>query len=89
MIEVRKIDDSTFDVSVTGRSNTRHRVTVAPSYHQQLTGGQLPAQALVEKSFEFLLQREPNTAILSQFDLSVISHYFPEYEREIQAMLEH
>lgn len=88
MIEVREIDDTTFEVSVTGPSNTRHRVTVAPSYHQQLTRGQYPARLLVEKSFEFLLQREPNTAILSQFDLSVISHYFPDYEREIQAMLE-
>jgi hypothetical protein len=87
MIEVRQIDDTTFEVSVAGRSNTRHRVTVAPAYYQQLTDGQVPAQTLVEKSFEFLLQREPNTAILQQFDLTVIGRYFPEYEREIQRLL--
>ncbi|MEZ5397399.1 MAG: hypothetical protein R2724_32110 [Bryobacterales bacterium] len=42
---------------------------------------------LVERSFEFLLEREPNTSILSQFDLSVIQRYFPEYERSIGTLL--
>jgi hypothetical protein len=42
----------------------------------------------VEKSFEFLLDREPNTSILRTFDLPVIQRYFPEYERTIRTMLE-
>jgi hypothetical protein len=41
----------------------------------------------VVKSFEFLLEREPNTSILRSFDLSVISQYFPEYENEIRKEL--
>jgi hypothetical protein len=45
-----------------------------------LTGGKISPKALVEQSFEFLLEREPNTMILSRFDLPVISEYFPEYE---------
>ena len=35
---------------------------------------------LVRRSFEFLLAREP----MESFGLSVISRYFPEYEREIR-----
>lgn len=87
MIAIRQIDDSTFDVSVTGDGETRHRVTVTPSYYRQLTDGQVSAAVLVEKSFEFLLEREPNNAILPQFDLTVISHYFPDYERNIRELI--
>lgn len=87
MIDIHQIDDTTFEVSVAGDKKTRHRVTVMPSYYRQLTGGQVPASVLVEKSFEFLLEREPNSAILSQFDLDLISDYFPEYEQEIREML--
>jgi hypothetical protein len=34
-----------------------------------------------------LLEREPKESILNRFDLSVISRYFPEYEREIKKRL--
>ena len=44
-------------------------------------------EELIRKSFEFLLEREPKESILSRFDLSVISRYFPEYEREIRKQL--
>ena len=48
----------------------------------------MPAARLVERSFDFLLERESNRTILSTFDLSVIQRYFPEYERTIGGMLE-
>jgi hypothetical protein len=41
----------------------------------------------VEKSFEFLLEREPNTSILRSFELGVTAGYFPEYERTIRSLL--
>jgi hypothetical protein len=41
----------------------------------------------VSRSFDFLLERESNTSILRHFDLRVIGHYFPEYERVIRGML--
>lgn len=88
MIEVRKIDENTFEVSVQKRVATNHRVTVDAAYCQKLTGGRTDAEQLVKKSFEFLLEREPNTSILRSFNLSVISRYFPEYERVIGTMLE-
>lgn len=44
-------------------------------------------EVLIEKSFEFLLDRESNTSILSTFDLPVIARYFPEYESKIREIL--
>jgi hypothetical protein len=88
MIKVRKINDTTFEVTVEGRTVTTHKVTVTPADYEKLTGGQVPVEILVEKSFEFLLAREPNTSILRSFDLPIIGRYFPEYERVIGEMLE-
>jgi len=52
-----------------------------------LVGASVPPMRLIEESFRFLLEREPNTSILSTFDLPVIGRYFPEYEREIARRL--
>ena len=87
MITVRKINGTTFEVTVEGRTRTTHRVTVETGYYDKLTGGKVKPELLVEKSFEFLLEREPNTSILRNFDLPLIGHYFPEYERTMQGML--
>ena len=87
MITVKKIDERTFDVTVAGRTTTTHRVTVKPSYHEKLTDGHISTEKLVEKSFEFLLQRESNTSILRTFELPVIGRYFPEYETTIRTMI--
>jgi hypothetical protein len=87
MITVKKINDTTFEVTAQGRTTTTHRVTVEPDYYNKLTGGEVTPETLVEKSFEFLLEREPNTSILRAFDLPVIGRYFPEYERTIKGVL--
>ena len=86
-IQVAKINETTFKVTVEGRTTTTHTVTVSRDYYKQLTGGRVTADELVEKSVEFLLEREGNTSILSTFDLPVIQRYFPEYERTITAAL--
>ena len=57
--------------------------TVAAMYAEKLTAGRITIEELVRRSFDFLLEREPNTSILRRFDLSVIARYFPEYERTI------
>ncbi|MDY6950331.1 MAG: hypothetical protein SWE60_02375 [Thermodesulfobacteriota bacterium] len=82
-IDVMKEDEETFQVTVRGSTTTRHTVTLTKGYYDKLTGGAVSAETLIEKSFEFLLERESNTMILSRFDLPVIGHYFPEYERAI------
>jgi hypothetical protein len=88
MITIQKINDTTFEVTVDGQKVTTHKVTVTAAYYDELTGGKVPAEVLVEKSFEFLLARELNTSILRSFDLPVIGRYFPEYERVITEMIE-
>jgi hypothetical protein len=84
MIEVKKKDDQTFTVTVSeGGGSSTHTVTLEDAYHQKLTGGKADKETLIQKSFEFLLEREPKESILSRFDLPVIGRYFPEYEKEI------
>ena len=87
MIRVEAIDRTTFKVVVEDGATTSHTVTVTPEYYEKLTGGRVPPETLVQRSFEFLLARESNTSILRSFALPVISHYFPEYEQTIRGML--
>ncbi len=82
-IRVENTVDNTYQVTVESGTTTQHTVTLTPEYWQKLTGGRVPAETLIEKSFEFLLERENNTSILRSFDLPVIQRYFPEYERTI------
>ncbi|MDD2770234.1 MAG: hypothetical protein PHT19_16030 [Methylococcus sp.] len=85
-VSVTRCGDTTFEVVVENASTTSHTVTVDPSYAVRLAG-EIPVETLVRRSFDFLLEREPNTSILKRFDLSVIGRYFPEYERVIAGML--
>jgi hypothetical protein len=87
MITVNPIDNTTFEVVVDAGTTTTHKVTLKSAYYEKLTNRQVTPEVLVEKSFEFLLERESNTSILSSFDLPVIAQYFPEYERVIKGML--
>jgi hypothetical protein len=69
-----------------GRSTTIHDVTVTPQDLARYAPGSTP-ERLLEASFEFLLEREPASSILSRFSLPVIERYFPEYPRVIRQML--
>ena len=84
MINVKKIDKTTYRVVVENRSMTSHMVTLPVRYYEMLTNKLVSPEVLIEKSFEFLLEREPNTSILRSFELSVIGAYFPEYEETIK-----
>jgi hypothetical protein len=86
-IRVENPGAGTYQVTVEGDSTTVHSVMVTPEYLQRLTGGQASAETLIEKSFEFLLERESNTSILRTFELPTIQRYFPEYERTIVSAL--
>ena len=88
MITVHPIDETSFEVTVEAATTTTHKVTVDKAYYEKLTNKRVTPAVLVEKSFNFLLDRESNTSILGSFDLKVISQYFPEYESVIVGMLE-
>ena len=87
MISIKKLDDTHYEVTVAERTTTVHTVTVTADYAAKLTGGQATTEQLVQRSFDFLLERESNTSILRSFDLPVIGRYFPEYEGTIRRML--
>jgi hypothetical protein len=89
-IEVRRTGDGEtlgFEVTVReGKSETRHQVTILAATCNRLGGGQ-PPERVIEAAFRFLLEREPKESILRSFDVSVISRYFPEFERELPRYL--
>jgi len=91
MIEVEtKSEGDPFEFAVRveeSGSETRHRVTMKNSTYQGLTGGDVTPERCVQAAFEFLLDREPKESILGSFDITVISRYFPEFEREISRYL--
>jgi hypothetical protein len=65
MIRVENTGIDTYQVTVESATTTQHSVTLTPEYLQQLTGGRVSAETLIEKSFEFLLERERHTSILA------------------------
>jgi hypothetical protein len=87
MIEVRHLSGDEYEVKVSDATTTVHRVTLRKTDRQRLGGKDVSAKHLIEESFRFLLKREPNTSILSSFELPVIEKYFPEYEGEIRKRL--
>ena len=87
MITVTKKEDETFEVTVESATTTRHTVVLKNDYYERLTGGAVKPEILIEKSFEFLMQRESNDLILTRFALPLVSQYFPEFESEIRGSL--
>ncbi len=88
-IEVqRSAEDDTYRVTVTDAgSSTVHQVTATAAVLDRISPG-VAANRVIEASFRFLLDREPKESILREFELSVISRYFPEYLKEIGTYLE-
>ena len=79
-IKINKIGDDTFEVDLEG---SKFIVTVKDADYERLTSGKISKEELIKKSFEFLLERESKESILKEFDITVISKYFPEYEEVI------
>ncbi len=86
MITVKHLAGDEWQVTVKSGVTTHHRVRVTQSDLERFATGR-SAEDLLRESFRFLLEREPNTAILNSFDLPVITGYFPEYEAEIRQRL--
>ena len=84
-IEIQPFDPSHFRVRVIeAGSESAHQVTLKPKDCERITGGAAGPEELIRKSFQFLLEREPKESILSRFDLTAISRYYPEYEQEMK-----
>lgn len=87
MITVRPTGSSdplAFEVAIDG---AHFDVTLACADRDRL-GPDHAGADIVRAAFRFLLDREPSEAILRRFDISVISRYFPEFERELPRYLD-
>ncbi|MGH9573482.1 MAG: hypothetical protein ACRD40_08130 [Candidatus Acidiferrales bacterium] len=88
-IEVKNAGGNTYAVRVTeGKTESTHRVALEDRDYARLANGDVPPEELIRLSFEFLLEHESKESILESFDLTVISRYFPQYEREIKKRIE-
>ena len=83
-ISIEKRNDNVFEVTVADSLTTSHTVTVTDKDLYNLTGDNITKTRLLEFSFNFLLDREPNTSILSSFDINVISKYFSDYRDKVR-----
>ena len=81
---INELSDKKFKVIIYADQQTIHKVFISNQTYLDLTSKKISKKELVKFSFEFLLEREPNTAILSSFDLIQISKYFPEYFTELR-----
>ena len=73
-----------FEITVKADQLTKHVVTVTDQMLLNLTNNKISKEELLNFSFNFLLEREANTSILSKFDIIVISKYFPEYLSKVE-----
>ncbi len=91
MITVKRqnsTDPFIFDVTVEeGDSRTRHTVTMAEATYLKLTNRKVSADHCIELAFNYLLEREQKEAILSNFDITLISSYFPDFVTEFKSYL--
>jgi len=83
-ILIKELSGEEFQITVNAKNPTRHNVILTDDTHQNLTNGKVNKKELIEFSFKFLLEREPNTSILSSFELNVITEYFPEYVKIVK-----
>lgn len=70
-----------------GGSQQQYSVTLSRSDYERWSNTQVQPEKVIRAAFDFLLEREPASAILSQFDCSVIRRYFPEVDRELPKKL--
>lgn len=77
-----------YDVTVfeDGRAH-HHQVTLSYQDYDHWSHGQVPPSKVVQRAFEFLLEKEPASSILPKFDCSVMRRYFPDVDRELQSRL--
>ena len=81
---ITELSMNKFEITVKADQLTKHVVTVTDQMLLNLTNNKISKEELLNFSFNFLLEREANTSILSKFDIIVISKYFPEYISKVE-----
>ena len=81
---ITELSKDKFEITVNADQITKHVVSVTDQMLLNLTKNKISKEELLNFSFNFLLEREPNTSILPKFDIIVISKYFPEYISKVE-----
>jgi len=81
---ITELSKDKFEITVNADRITKHVVSVTDQMLLNLTNNKISKEELLNFSFNFLLERETNTSILSKFDIIVISKYFPEYISKVK-----
>lgn len=84
-IDITQMEPGVYGVQVTeGTTRTSHRVSLGDTLSViDLTQDEESRERLIRESIKFLLECEPNSAILPEFSLDDIAKYFPEFRDEI------
>jgi hypothetical protein len=86
-VSVEAVGGSKYHVTIKeGETATVHEVVASPQLVERYGRG-ATAERLLKASFKFLLQREPKESILPRLELSEIERYFPDYSKNIRALL--
>jgi len=88
MIGVNMVDANVYEVVVEGGSQTVHRVYMSQEYYRELCGATVTHEYVLIQAFRYLLEREPNTSILREFDITDINRFFPDFEAVIKDRLD-
>lgn len=67
---------------------SRHEVRMSRTTFKSLTKDSHSPEQCVDAAFRFLLDREPRQAILTRFDINLISTYFPDFEQILPSYLD-
>ena len=83
-VSIKIVSNNEYEVTVQSNTITTHLVTLSDEVYINLTNEKVTKEELLDFSFKFLLDREPNTSILSSFELTIISRYFSDYEKSVK-----
>ena len=82
-------DPMVFEVTIKEENGeTYHKVTLLQETYRSIFGQSHDPEVCIEASFKFLLDREPKEMIMSTFDITVISMYFPDFPEVVKSYLE-
>ena len=81
---ITELSKDKFEITVNVDQIIKHVVSVTDHMLLNLTKNRISKEELLNFSFNFLLEREPNTTILSKFEIIVISKYFSEYISKVE-----
>ena len=87
-ITITELEPGTFGVQVEeGNETTSHRVRLEDDFLDDAGLDSVEREALVRETFAFLLEREPATAIMTEFGLDDVARFFPDYVDEVTRRL--